>query len=633
MTDAIGHECGLGLIRLRKPLSWYQQNYGSTLWGLGRMYLLMEKMHNRGQDGAGLAVIKADVKPGMPYIHRIRNNQQNPWINLNKEIQQEYAQLKKMHGADLDQPEYMTQYYPWAAEVMMAHLRYGTHGGNSIDYCHPFIRHSNWKCRTLAMAGNFNLTNVDELFTRLLNMGQHPPYMADTVTVMERVGHFLEEETDRLRHSITPEGRPTRETFTQIENQMNLQEVLRKSAVRWDGGYAMGGMVGTGDAFVARDPHGIRPAFYYIHEDYVVVASERPAIATVFGLAPEEVSELPPGNMIWIHADGRAEILPFCTPGEVTRCSFERIYFSRGNDPDIYRERQALGKHIVPQLMQSIQGDMENTVFSYVPNTSETAFLGMMKGLEDYLCESKTTEIMQAPEQLTREQVQKILSVRPRVEKVIIKDVKLRTFITDDANRDEMVAHVYDVTYGCLRPGIDTLVCIDDSIVRGTTIKKSILAMLAKLEPRKIVMVSSAPQIRYPDCYGIDMSEIGKFVAFQAAISLLKKSGQEHKLHEIYAECKALEAESSLHTRNLVKQIYKPFSVQEISAEIALLLTPPGYTSGFEVLFPNLEDLRNAVPDHTGDWYFSGNYPTPGGNKVVNKAFMQFMTGQGGRAY
>lgn len=633
MTDQIGHECGLGMLRLRKPLSWYHQHYGSALWGLNRMYLLMEKMHNRGQDGAGLAVIKTHVSPGTPFVHRIRNNQQNPWISLYREIQQEYSRLQAVHSDRLQDPDFLNTHFPWVGEIMMAHLRYGTHGGNSLEYCHPFIRHSNWKSRTLTMAGNFNLTNVDELFTRLVNMGQHPRYLADTVTVMERVGHFLEDETDKLVHRIKPEGSPTIAVYDQVARELNLVEVIRRAAVRWDGGYAMGGMIGTGDGFVARDPHGIRPAFYYIHEDYAVVASERPAIATVFNIPISEIQELPPGHMIWLQQDGSVEIAPFAPEEKPARCSFERIYFSRGSDPDIYQERKALGHQVVPKILDSIGHDLRNTVFSYVPNTSETAFLGMMKGLEDYLCEWKTARILELGNNPEPKQIRDILNIRPRVEKAVIKDVKLRTFIADDANRDEMAAHVYDVTYGILNPGKDTLVCIDDSIVRGTTIRQSILAMLARLKPGKIIMVSSAPQIRYPDCYGIDMSQIGRFVAFEAAIDLLRERGQEQLLQTLLEECRTREQQGTLHERNVVKDIYQPFTTREISDRISRLLTPPGLPFPFEVIFPDLEDLRNAIPNHTGDWYFSGNYPTPGGNRVVNRAFMNFMEGHQGRAY
>jgi amidophosphoribosyltransferase len=634
MTDSIGHECGLGMIRLRKPLSWYQQKYGSPLWGLNRMYLLMEKMHNRGQDGAGLAVIKSQVEAGNPYIHRIRNNQPNPWISLNKEIQKEFTDCCARFPDKIQDAEFLNHHFPWLGEIMMAHLRYGTHGGNSLEYCHPFIRHSNWRSKTLVMAGNFNLTNVDELFDRLIKMGQHPRYLADTITVMEKVGHFLEDENDRILKELKPQGSPTREVYDQIESQIDLVRILQRASARWDGGYAMGGLIGTGDGFVARDPNGIRPAFYTIHEDYIAVASERPALATVFNIPIDSIEELLPGNMIWLKANGEVRIQEFTTPAEKpSKCSFERIYFSRGSDPDIYAERKALGYQVVPKILKAIQHDLPNTVFSYVPNTSETAFLGMMKGLEDFLTQWKIDQIQQAVKPLTTEALQRILEVRPRVEKVIIKDVKLRTFIADDANRNEMAAHVYDVTYGVLREGLDTIVCIDDSIVRGTTIRQSILAMLARLKPKKIVMVSSAPQIRYPDCYGIDMSQIGRFVAFEAAISLIKERGMHALLDQVYQECLSRQEAGTLKERNVVKDIYQPFTAEEISARISQLLTPLDLPCEFEVVFPNLEDLHLAIPNHTGDWYFSGNYPTPGGNKVVNQAFMNYMTGNQNRAY
>jgi amidophosphoribosyltransferase len=633
MIDQIGHECGLGMIRLRKPLSFYQHQYGSALWGLNRMYLLMEKMHNRGQDGAGLAVIKSNIEPGNPYVHRIRNNEQNPWIHLYKEIQTDLSELSHRHPHNIQDPDFLNLHFPWLGEVMMAHLRYGTHGGNSLEYCHPFIRHNNWKSRTLVMAGNFNLTNVDELFDRLIGMGQHPRYLADTITVMERVGHFLDDENDKILSRLTTGGTLTPEICAQVARELDLVNIIQRAADKWDGGYAMGGLIGTGDGFVARDPNGIRPAFYYIHEDYIAVASERPALATVFNLRIEDIQELPPGQMIWIKADGNYVIRSFTEEASEAKCSFERIYFSRGSDPDIYRERKALGQQVVPKILKAIGQDFDNTVFSYVPNTSETAFLGMMKGLEDYLNDWKLREISSQKGDLTEDRLRKILNLRPRVEKAVIKDVKLRTFIADDANRDEMAAHVYDITYGILQPGQDTLVCIDDSIVRGTTIRKSILAILARLRPKKIVIVSSAPQIRYPDCYGIDMSQIGRFVAFEAAISLLKERGMERVIHSVFKECLDREAKGTLKERNVVKDIYQAFSAEEISARISRLLTPPDLGCEFEVVFPDLEDLRRAIPNHTGDWYFSGNYPTPGGNKVVNRAFLNYIHGIQERAY
>jgi len=634
MTDNIGHECGLGMIRLRKPLEWYQEHYGTSLWGLNRMYLLMEKMHNRGQDGAGLAVVKSSVAPGNPYIHRVRNVEQNPWIRLNLEIQEELSRLVGDHKALVHDAHFLELKYPWLGEIMMAHLRYGTHGGSSIEYVHPFIRHSNWRAKTLAMAGNFNLTNVDELFDRLLMMGQHPPYLADTVTIMERVGHFLETAMDEMIRSIQPEGTPTRETYREAEAQLDIHALIRRAAVRWDGGYVMGGLIGTGDGFVTRDPQGIRPAYYYIHEDYIVVASERPAIATAFHLEIAAIQELLPGHTLWMKRNGEVDIKPFTdTIPTQTSCSFERIYFSRGNDPDIYRERKALGRQIVPKILQAIDHDLVNTVFSYIPNTSETAFLGMTEGLERYLDEQKRAYLQQMKTSPGEAEINHILGLRLRVEKVVIKDVKLRTFITDDANRDDLVAHVYDITHGILHTGQDSIVCIDDSIVRGTTLKKSILRMLGRLKPVKIVIVSSAPQIRYPDCYGIDMSKLSEFVAFQAAIALLKSRKQESLLESLYLTCLQLEADGELHTRNVVKDIYASFSVSEISDKIAELLTPEGLGCKVSVVYPDLEDLKLSIPHHTGDWYFSGNYPTPGGNRVVNRAFMNFMEGKLRRSY
>jgi len=633
MTEEIHHECGLGLIRLRKPLSWYQEKYGNSRWGLQKMYLLMEKMHNRGQDGAGLAVVKMNSLPGSPFVNRLRNNQTDPWMSLYKEVQKSWNQTLQEFPTLTEDASIAMNHYPWLGEVMMGHLRYGTHGGNSIDYCHPFIRHSNWRSRTLVMAGNFNLTNVEELFQRLVQMGQHPPYQADTVTVMERIGHFLEEENERLRKIIQPEGTLTLESSLKISSLLDLPKILERAVNRWDGGYVMGGVLGTGDAFVLRDPNGIRPGWWYQTEEVVVVASERAAIATTFNCEMDAIQELTPASILWIKADGEIQETRIMEAGPKTSCSFERIYFSRGNDPDIYAERKALGKKIVPAVLEALHQDLDNTVFSYIPNTAEASFFGMVKGLETTLAEKRLKQWETDRLPVTREAYLEMWQTRVRVEKSVIKDAKLRTFITDDQQRDELVTHIYDITYGILKPGKDTLVCLDDSIVRGTTLRNSILRMLARLKPAGIVIVSAAPQIRYPDCYGIDMSQIGRFVAFQAAVELTRERNQFETLESLYQEIVEAEKQGESHLENHVKKLYAPFTEKELSAKIAQMLKPLDYEGSLQVVYLPLEELSKAIPHHTGDWYFSGNYPTPGGNRVVNRAFLQFMQGDSGRAY
>jgi len=633
MTEEIHHECGLGLIRLRKPLSWYQEKYGNSRWGLQKMYLLMEKMHNRGQDGAGLAVVKMNSLPGSPFVNRLRNNQTDPWMSLYKEVQKSWNQTLQEFPTLTEDAAIAMNHYPWLGEVMMGHLRYGTHGGNSIDYCHPFIRHSNWRSRTLVMAGNFNLTNVEELFQRLVQMGQHPPYQADTVTVMERIGHFLEEENERLRKIIQPEGTLTLESSLKISSLLDLPKILERAVNRWDGGYVMGGVLGTGDAFVLRDPNGIRPGWWYQTEEVVVVASERAAIATTFNCEMDAIQELTPASILWIKADGEIQETRIMEAGPKTSCSFERIYFSRGNDPDIYAERKALGKKIVPAVLEALHQDLDNTVFSYIPNTAEASFFGMVKGLETTLAEKRLKQWETDGLPVTREAYLEMWQTRVRVEKSVIKDAKLRTFITDDQQRDELVTHIYDITYGILKPGKDTLVCLDDSIVRGTTLRNSILRMLARLKPAGIVIVSAAPQIRYPDCYGIDMSQIGRFVAFQAAVELTRERNQFETLESLYQEIVEAEKQGESHLENHVKKLYAPFTEKELSDKIAQMLKPLDYEGSLQVVYLPLEELSKAIPHHTGDWYFSGNYPTPGGNRVVNRAFLQFMQGDSGRAY
>ncbi len=633
MSDAIKHECGVGLIRLLKPLKYYQDKYGSPLWGLNKMYLLMEKQHNRGQDGAGLASLKINSPAGQPYLIRKRNNSSSPWQSLFKDIQAEMKVLSQKYPGIEQDADLLQEHFGFSGELLLGHLRYGTHGDNTIDACHPVVRSNNWRSRTLTVAGNFNLTNVHELFQYLVELGQHPRYLSDTETVLERIGHFLDQENQSLFDQFRAEGLSNRDASKRIAEQLDIRRILQRAAKRWDGGYTMGGMIGCGDAFVARDPNGIRPAYYYACDEYVVVASERPAIATVFGIEYDQIKEVGPGHVVSIKANGTVTEQAFTEPGEKKSCSFERIYFSRGNDPDIYRERLALGDLIVPKILEAVDHDLENTVFSYIPNTAEMAFWGMLKGVETHMINEKIRKIRDLNGKATDEQLVQVLSERPRVEKIVLKDIKLRTFITDDSTRDDLVAHVYDITQGTIREGVDNLVCIDDSIVRGTTLKKSILAILGRLKPKKIVIVSSAPQIRYPDCYGIDMSQIGRFVAFEAAIALLNDRGMYGIIHQVYRECLAMKQAGLLETRNAVKAIYDQFTEDEISRKISDLLKPEGMTCKVEIVFQPLANLSKAIPNHLGDWYFSGNYPTPGGNRVVNQAFMNYVEGRSDRAY
>jgi amidophosphoribosyltransferase len=633
VSDAIKHECGIGLIRLLKPLKYYQDKYGSPLWGLNKMYLLMEKQHNRGQDGAGLASIKINIPEGQPFLNRKRNNSSSPWISLFASIHNELRTLEQKHPGIQQDPELLKKHFGMSGDVLLGHLRYGTHGDNSIEACHPVVRNSNWRNRTITVAGNFNLTNVEELFQYLVDLGQHPRYLSDTETVMERIGHFLDEENVQLYEKFKAQNATNHEIAGLIGRELDIRRILQRAAKRWDGGYAMAGMVGNGDAFVARDPNGIRPAYYYQCDEFVVVASERPAISTVFGIDYADIQELDRGHVISIKVDGKTTVKPFTEPGEKKSCSFERIYFSRGNDPDIYRERLALGDLLVPKILEAVNNDLANTVFGYIPNTAESAFWGMIKGVETHMINDKIRRIRELNGKATDEQLVSVLSERPRVEKVVLKDIKLRTFITDDNSRDDLVAHVYDITQGTIRPGLDNFVCIDDSIVRGTTLKKSILSILGRLKPKKIVIVSSAPQIRYPDCYGIDMSQIGRFVAFEAAIALLNERGMHGIIHQVYRECLAMKQAGLLESRNAVKAIYDQFTEDEISRKIGELLKPEGIGCKVEIVFQPLSNLPKAIPNHLGDWYFSGNYPTPGGNRVVNQAFINYVEGKGQRAY
>lgn len=591
----------------------------------------MEKEHNRGQDGAGLANIKLDLEPGKKYISRIRSNDAQPVREVFAKVMSRFSEIAKKNPDKLKNAEYLKNNFAFTGEVFLGHLRYGTHGGNSIENCHPFLRQNNWMTRNLVLAGNFNLTNVDELFGLLVELGQHPKEGTDTVTVMEKIGHFLDEENQVLFNQYHQQGYSNQQISELIAKNIDIQRVLQRASKDWDGGFAMVGMLGHGDAFVYRDPNGIRPAFYFEDEEICVVASERPPIQSAFNVPLDQIKEIPAGCAYVVKKDGSSSMKEIKAPAALTPCSFERIYFSRGNDASIYQERQDLGKNIVPRVLQEVNYDLENTVFSFIPNTAETAFYGMIKALEDHLNDVKIEKLTSGS--WSKEEIEAIVRKRARIEKIAIKDVKMRTFITQDSARDEMVAHVYDVTHGTVKRGVDTLVVIDDSIVRGTTLKKSIIKMLDRLEPKRIIIVSSAPQIRYPDCYGIDMAKMGDFIAFQAIVALLKRDGKEGILDLVYMKCKEQESVPKEQVRNYVKEVYEAYSQEEISEMVALLVTPEGTKAKVSVLFQTIEGLHNACPNNQGDWYFSGNYPTPGGNKVVNKAFINFMEGRTERAY
>lgn len=628
MSEPIKHECGIALVRLRKPLQYYIDKYGSPLYGINRLYLLMEKQHNRGQDGVGVANIKIDVPEGTRYISRYRSVDQKPIQDVFKKINKKFSKARKQNEAGFMDAKWLQDNVAFTGEVFLGHLRYGTHGSNGQESCHPFLRQSNWRSKSLVLAGNFNMTNVDELFKRLVELGQHPKEKKDTVTVLEKIGHFLDEESQRLFESIKDQY-SNQEASTLIENDIDLQRVLQRSCKDFDGGYAMCGMTGYGASFVARDPASIRPAYYYADDEVVVVASEKPAIKTAFNIDYNEIKEVPGGNALIIDKAGNYSIKPFIDQLEKKSCSFERIYFSRSSDPDIYSERKKLGRLLVPQVLEAINHDLENTVFSFIPNTAETSFLGMIDGVTDYLKDYRKEQLKK---DLSPKELDKVMSLAPRVEKLVVKDAKLRTFITDDAQRDDLVAHVYDTTYEVIKKKVDTLVVIDDSIVRGTTLEKSILRMLDKLEPKKIIIVSSAPQIRFPDCYGIDMSKMKEFVAFRALLQLLKESDQDFKLKEVYEKCNRSKITQE-DSPNYVKQLFDLFTYDEVSNKIADIVRPEGLNAELEVIYQTVGNLNQACPDHLGDWYFTGNYPTIGGNKVVNTAFANFIEGKTGRAY
>ena len=628
MSDTIKHECGIALIRLLKPLEYYKEKYGSAFYGVNKMYLMLEKQHNRGQDGAGVASIKLNMQPGERYISRIRSNEAQPVQDIFTRINQRINEGFKANRALKDNVALQKRELPYIGEVIMGHVRYGTFGKNSIENVHPFLRENNWIYRNLIMAGNFNMTNVNELFENLVHLGQHPKDKTDTVIVMEGIGHFLDDEVEKLYLQLKEEGYTKQEASPFIAERLNIERILKRAAKYWDGGYAMEGMIGNGDAFVLRDPAGIRPAFYYRDEEVVVVASERPAIQTVFNVKYENVHELPPGNAIIIKKSGEVTVKEILTPRARKACSFERIYFSRGSDQDIYRERKMLGKLLFPRIAQAIDHNLKDTVFAYIPNTAETSYLGLIEAAEQYLNEQKAKQLATT----TESEILRILSEKVRTEKVAIKDVKLRTFITEDSSRDDLVAHVYDITYGSVQKG-DTLVIIDDSIVRGTTLKKSILSILGRLEPKKIVIVSSAPQIRYPDCYGIDMARLEDLVAFQAALALHHQRGTYHIIKEVYEKCLTQVALSDDKVVNYVKEVYAPFSDEEISDKIRDLLLPKNFASEVAVIFQTVDNLHKACPKNLGDWYFTGDYPTNGGNRVVNRAFINFYEGNKERAY
>jgi amidophosphoribosyltransferase len=632
MSDSIKHECGIALVRLKKPLQFYKDKYGSAFYGINKMYLLMEKQHNRGQDGAGFASVKINVAPGTRYISRVRSNKSAPIQDVFAQINDRLNDVLEQNPDKKDDVDWQEENMPYIGNLFLGHVRYGTFGKNSIESVHPFLRQSNWRHQNLIVAGNFNMTNSKQLLEELVELGQHPKEFTDTVTVMEKIGHFLEEEVSSLYQQAKIKGFNKKDASPFIEQHLDLQNVLKRSAKNWDGGYAMAGLVGHGDAFVLRDPNGIRPTYFYEDEEVVVVASERPVIQTVFNVKIEDVQELERGHALIIKKNGKTSIEEVLAPREKKSCSFERIYFSRGSDASIYEERKNLGKLVFPKILKSIDSDISNTVFSYIPNTAETSFYGMTEAAEDLLNQQKTTKILAGGTKLSAERVTEILSERARFEKIAIKDAKLRTFIADDSSRDDLVEHVYDITYGVVKP-TDNLVIIDDSIVRGTTLKKSIIKILDRLNPKKIVVVSSAPQIRYPDCYGIDMARIEAFIAFKAAIALLKDTKQENIIDEVYKKSKAQQSKKDDKIVNFVKEIYAPFTTEEVSAKIAEMLKTKDIKADVEVIYQTVENLHIACPDNLGDWYFTGDYPTPGGNRVVNQAFINFYEGNDKRAY
>ncbi len=629
MSDAIKHECGIAMVRLLKPYSYYIEKYGTPLYPINKMYMLMEKQHNRGQDGVGIASIKLDVPEGTRYISRYRSISDQPIADIFKKINKKFKKVKKTNPKEFKNAKWLQENCAFTGEVFLGHLRYGTHGKNSIESCHPFLRQNNWRSKSLVIAGNFNMTNVDELFRRLVELGQHPKEKADTVTVLEKIGHFQDEESQRIFSKYKDEF-TNNEISKKIEEEMDMQGILERSCKDFDGGYAMCGITGYGASFVARDPAGIRPAYYYADDEVVVVASEKPAIKTAFGVDYDKIKEVEPGHALIIEKSGEWSMKPFIDSLPKQSCSFERIYFSRGSDPEIYQERKNLGKLLVPRILKSVNNDLENTVFSFIPNTAETSFLGMIEGVYEHLFEYRKNKVKEG--NLSDKELENLFKLRPRVEKLVIKDAKLRTFITGDSGRDDLVANVYDTTYEVIKKKIDTLVVIDDSIVRGTTLEKSIIKTLDRLEPKKIIIVSSAPQIRYPDCYGIDMSKMKEFIAFRALLLLLEENKLNYKLDEVYEQCNRSKINQEM-SPNYVQSLYDLFTYDQITNKIAQMIRSEGIGAEIEVIYQTVEDLHTAIPKHTGDWYFTGNYPTKGGMKVVNKSFTNFMEGNDERAY
>jgi amidophosphoribosyltransferase len=633
MSEAVKHECGIALIRLLKPLEFYLAKYGSSVYGLNKLHLLMEKQHNRGQDGAGIAAIKFDVDPGQKYINRLRSNSASPINDIFKQVFDRLSQIREKTPERLNDVNWLKRNVDFTGELFMGHLRYGTFGKNNIENLHPVVRFNNWMTRNLVLAGNFNMTNVDELFQKLVELGQYPVETSDTITILEKIGHFLDEANEDLYFSFKDKGFSKQESTKHIARDINIQEILQRASANWDGGYAIVGMFGHGDAFVMRDPAGIRPAFYYADDEVIVAASERPVIQTAFNVPYETIHEVKPGHALILKKDGTFGQHVINTPTEKRSCSFERIYFSRGTDVDIYKERKNLGKLLTNSILQAVDHDLDNTVFSYIPNTAAVAYYGMVEELNRFCDKIKMERIIQLQGEVTPAKLEEIFRLKPRIEKIAVKDIKLRTFITQDSKRNDLVAHVYDVTYGTVRRGTDNLVVLDDSIVRGTTLKQSIIRILDRLGPRKIIIASSAPQIRYPDCYGIDMAKLSDFIAFHAAIALLKDTKQTHILNEVYKKAKAQENLPKEEVVNSVKAIYKPFTAIQISEKISQLVTPAGINARVQVVYQTIEDLHEAIPGHTGDWYFTGNYPTPGGNKVVNRSFINYIEGRNERAY
>jgi amidophosphoribosyltransferase len=633
MSDRINHECGIALVRLLKPLEYYLAKYGTATYGMNKLHLLMQKQHNRGQDGAGIASIKFDLEPGNKYINRQRSDSDSPLKDIFSSFHEQIQQVTERYPQRLCDVNWLKSNIDFIAELYLGHLRYGTYGKNSLMNIHPVVRENNWMTKNLVLAGNFNLTNVDELFEKLIDLGQYPVETSDTITILEKIGHFLDTENEALYLKFKEEGFPKREITKQIAKHLNLQQILKNSAESWDGGYVIAGMLGHGDAFVMRDPNGIRPAFYYHDDEVVIATSERPVIQTSFNVSFDSVKELKPGHALIIKRNGTVTEKQFRKPLEKKACSFERIYFSRGTDEEIYRERKKLGKFLAPAILKAIDYDLENTVFSYIPNTAVDAYYGLIEELYIFCNTIKKDRILEANGKLSSEELETLLKLSPRVEKVAVKDMKLRTFIAQDSQRDDLAAHVYDITYGSIRKGQDNLVVLDDSIVRGTTLKQSIIRILDRLEPKKIIIASSAPQIRYPDCYGIDMAKLSDFIAYKAAIELLKESHLEHIINDVYKRSKSQEHLPKEKIQNFVKEIYKPFTAQRISEKVSELLTPSSVRAKIEIIYQTIEDLHIACPDSAGDWYFTGNYPTPGGNKVVNRSFINYIEGKNVRAY